>query len=106
MAEGGILAYILKSPNKTWLMQLLSSLFNFLKEESGKKPDLKLKEFVSLLDLLQENDLPLELHQYIFNQQGVNFLTCHGSKGLEFEYVYLIGATKNVWEKKRNNQSG
>jgi len=106
MAEGGILAYILKSPNKTWLMQLLSSLFNFLKEESGKKPDLKLKEFVSLLDLLQENDLPLELHQYIFNQQGVNFLTCHGSKGLEFEYVYLIGATKNVWEKKRKNQSG
>ena len=106
MAEGGILAYILKSPNKTWLMQLLSSLFNFLKEESCKKTDLKLKEFISLLDLLQQNDLPLELNQYIFNQQGVNFLTCHGSKGLEFEYVYLIGATKNVWEKKRKNQSG
>lgn len=106
IGEGGILAYILKSPDKTWLMQVLTSLFSFLKEESGKKPDLKLKEFVLLLDLLQENDLSLELNQYIFNQQGVNFLTCHGSKGLEFDYVYLIGATKNVWEKKRKNQSG
>lgn len=106
MAEGGILAYILKSPNKTWLMQVLSSFFNFLKEESCKKTDLKLKDFVAQLDLLNQNDLSLDLNQYIFNQQGVNFLTCHGSKGLEFDYVYLIGATKNVWEKKRKNQSG
>ncbi|WP_026897604.1 ATP-dependent helicase [Daejeonella oryzae] len=106
MVRGGILAYVLKSPDKTWLMQVLSSLFNFLKEESRKKPDLKLKEFVMLLDLLKENDLSLELHQTIFNEAGVNFLTCHGSKGLEFEYVFLPGSTKNVWEKKRKMNSG
>lgn len=106
MVRGGILAYILKSPDKTWLMQVISSLFNFLKEESRKKPDIKLKEFVELLDLLEENDLPLELNQTIFNESGVNFLTCHGSKGLEFEHVYLIGSTKNVWEKKRKNTTG
>lgn len=106
MGEGGILAYILKSPEKMWLMQVLSSLFNFMKDESCKKPDLKLKEFVQLLDMLKQNDLPLALNQMIFNQQGVNFLTCHGSKGLEYDYVYLIGCTKNVWEKKRKSQSG
>ncbi|MEO6160488.1 MAG: ATP-dependent DNA helicase [Pelobium sp.] len=106
MVRGGILAYVLKSSHKTWLMQVLSSLFNFLKEETRKKPDLHLKEFVNLLDLLEQNDLSLDLHQNIFNENGVNFLTCHGSKGLEFEYVYLIGATTNVWEKKRKNSSG
>lgn len=106
MVRGGILAYILKSPDKTWLMQVLSSLFNFLKEESRKQPDIKLGEFVELIDLLEENDLSLELNQNIFNEDGVNFLTCHGSKGLEFEYVYLIGSTKNVWEKKRKNTTG
>ncbi len=106
MVRGGVLACILKSPDKTWMMQVLSSLFNFLKEESRKKPDIKLKEYVMLLDLLKENDLSLELNQTIFNEQGVNFLTCHGSKGLEFEYVYLIGSTKNVWEKKRKMNSG
>ncbi|MGB4774189.1 MAG: PD-(D/E)XK nuclease family protein, partial [Daejeonella sp.] len=105
-AEGGILGYILRSPDSKWLMEVISSFFNFLKEESRKKPDLKLREFVILLDLLKDNSLPLELNQNVFNEEGVNFLTCHGSKGLEFEYVYLIGCTKNVWEKKRKMNSG
>ncbi|TKC00953.1 ATP-dependent DNA helicase [Pedobacter cryophilus] len=106
MVRGGILAYVLKSPEKTWLMQVLSSVFNFLKDESRKQPDIHLKEFVTLIDLLESNDLSLDLHQNIFNEKGVNFLTCHGSKGLEFEYVFFIGATTNVWEKKRKNTSG
>ncbi|MFM6976545.1 MAG: ATP-dependent DNA helicase [Sphingobacteriaceae bacterium] len=106
MVRGGILAYVLKSTDETWFMQVLTSLFNFLKEESRKKPDLSLKEFVELLNLLEENDLPLELNQSVFNEAGVNFLTCHGSKGLEFDHVFLIGNTKNVWEGKRKNNSG
>ena len=106
MVRGGILAYVLKSDQKTWYMQVLTSLFNFLKEETRKKPDLSLKEFVNLLDLLEENDLPLELNQSVFNEAGVNFLTCHGSKGLEFDHVFLIGSTKNVWEGKRKMTAG
>ena len=106
MVRGGILAYILKSADKTWLMQIISSLFDFLKEETRKRPDLSLREFIDMITLLEENDLALELHQTIFHQQGVNFLTCHGSKGLEFEHVYLIGSTKNVWEKKRKASTG
>lgn len=106
MVRGGILAYILKSPEKTWLMQVISSIFNFLKDESRKNPNIHLKEFVELIDLLEDNDLSLDLHQQIFNEKGVNFLTCHGSKGLEFEYVFLIGANTNVWEKKRKSSNG
>jgi DNA helicase-2/ATP-dependent DNA helicase PcrA len=105
MVRGGILAYILSSADKTWYMQAISSLFNFLKEESRKKPDMKLKDMVALIDLLEENDISIEVNQIIFNEQGVNFLTCHGSKGLEFEYVYLIGANTNVWEKKKKLSS-
>ncbi len=101
ITRGGILAYILKSPEKTWLMQVLSSLFNFLKEESRRDPNMGLKEFVSTIDLLEENDLSLELNKVLFNEHGVNFLTCHGSKGLEFKFVFLIGANKNIWEGKR-----
>ncbi len=106
MVRGGILAYVLKSPEKTWLMQILASLFNFLKEESRKKPDLQLKQFIDLINLLEENNLSLDLHQNIFNEKGVNFLTCHGSKGLEFKHVFLIGSNSSVWEKKRKNFQG
>lgn len=105
ITRGGILAYILKSNEKTWYMQVLSSLFNFLKEESRKNPDVGLKDFIEKIDLLKENDLSLELNKILFNENGVNFLTCHGSKGLEFEYVFLIGANKNVWEGKRKKSN-
>lgn len=101
ITRGGILAYILKSPEKTWLMQVLSSLFNFLKEESRRDHNMGLKEFIGTIDLLKENDLSLELNKVLFNEHGVNFLTCHGSKGLEFQFVFLIGANKNTWEGKR-----
>ncbi len=101
ITRGGILAYVLKSPEKIWLMQVLSSLFNFLKEESRRDPNMGLKKFVSTIDLLEENDLSLELNKVLFNEHGVNFLTCHGSKGLEFKFVFLIGANKNTWEGKR-----
>lgn len=101
ITRGGILAYILKSPEKTWLMQVLSSLFNFLKEESRRDHNMGLKEFIGTIDLLKENDLSLELNKVLFNEHGVNFLTCHGSKGLEFQFVFLIGANKNIWEGKR-----
>lgn len=106
LVRGGILAYVLKSDHKTWYMQVLTSLFNLVKDETRKKPDLSLRAFVNLLDLLEENDLSLELNQSIFNESGVNFLTCHGSKGLEFDYVFLMGSTKNVWEGKRKQTSG
>jgi len=36
----------------------------------------------------------------------VNLLTAHGSKGLEFEYVFFAGANASLWEKKRKPGGG
>jgi DNA helicase-2/ATP-dependent DNA helicase PcrA len=42
------------------------------------------------------------LQRVIQNDNGVHFYTAHSSKGNEFEYVFLIGCTKDFWEKKRS----
>jgi len=53
---------------------------------------------------MQEHGIRLELNQVIFSENGINFLTAHGSKGLEFEHVFVIGCTKKIWDGKgRNN---
>ncbi|HYH57143.1 MAG TPA: PD-(D/E)XK nuclease family protein, partial [Anseongella sp.] len=104
--RGGILGYVLRSPDKNLLLQILSALFNFLKEESRRSPDMDLPGFISKIDLLEENGLALEVSQVIFNEQGVNFLTCHGSKGLEFEHVFLVGCNRHLWEGKRKPGNG
>jgi len=104
IAKMGILKYIMQQPDKGWYMQVLTSLFNLLKDESRKKPDITPAEFIATIELMKRNNIPLELNQVIHTGNGVNFMTAHASKGLEFEYVFLIGCSKRIWDSKgRNN---
>jgi len=104
--EGGILAYIMASPEKIWLMKILQALFDFIKEETHRNPDLNIASFMEMVDLMERNNIPLPLVQVAGNDKGVNLITAHGSKGLEFEYVFLASANSHLWEKKKKNNSG
>ncbi|HEY0273872.1 MAG TPA: ATP-dependent DNA helicase [Chitinophaga sp.] len=104
--EGGILAYIMQSPEKIWLMKVLQALFDFLKEETRRNPDLTIVTFMEMVSLMKNNGLPIPLLQVSGNEKGINLITAHGSKGLEFEYVFMAGTNSHVWEKKRKNNSG
>jgi DNA helicase-2/ATP-dependent DNA helicase PcrA len=99
----GVLKYIMKQPDKGKYMQMLTNFFDFLKEESRKKPEITLSEFIAIIDLMKKNNIRLDLHQLIYSDNGVNFLTAHGSKGLEFEHVFMIGCNKRIWDSKGRN---
>jgi DNA helicase-2/ATP-dependent DNA helicase PcrA len=103
VAKMGVLKYIMQQPDKGWYMQVLTSLFDFIKEESRKKPDIKIDDLMHIIKLMQEHGIRLELNQVIFSENGINFLTAHGSKGLEFEHVFVIGCTKKIWDAKGRN---
>lgn len=99
----GILRYVMQQPDKGWYMQVLTNFFDFLKDESRKEPDIKLAGLINTIDLMKKNKIPLALNQVIYSENGVNFLTAHGSKGLEFEHVFLIGCDKKTWDGKGRN---
>ncbi len=101
VVRGGILAYCMRSPEKMWLMELITALFDFIKEESRRNPDLSLQQLIEIIDQMDANKLSVDVHHTIFNQEGVEFVTCHGSKGLEYKHVYLVGCTSSKWENKR-----
>lgn len=104
--ESGILHWAMKQDDRTWQMNKLSCLFDYIKETTHRQPHLTLKELVKQFDLLEENKLPLPLVQTIGTEEGVNIMTCHGSKGLEFEHVFIVNLRMDVWEKKKSgNQS-
>jgi len=102
----GLLAWMNSSKNKHEHLKVVTAFFDYVKEETRRKPDIKLEKLVSTLALMQKEDIKLPLKEINGTDKGVNLLTVHGSKGLEFEYVFLAGCNSSSWEKKRKPNSG
>ncbi|MDB5117400.1 MAG: ATP-dependent helicase [Mucilaginibacter sp.] len=99
----GILRYIMHQADKGTYMQILTNFFDFLKDESRKKPEIKLADLLQIIDTMKEHHIRLDLNQVIYSDNGVNFFTAHGSKGQEFEHVFFIGCDKKTWDSKGRN---
>lgn len=104
--DAGVLSTIMQDPEKHWHLQVLTGLFDFIKEETRRNPRLNLQELVTIIELMEKEELSLPLVQVSGSDKGVNLLTAHGSKGLEFEYVFLAGCNASNWEKKRKPGGG
>jgi len=104
--EAGFLGYIMQHPDKNKLMQFLSGFYDHVKEETRRHPLVKLDEFMNRIELMRKEGLILPLVQVSGNEKGVNLMTAHGSKGLEFDYVFFVGNSSSCWEKKRKPFSG
>ncbi len=102
----GVLNHIMQSPDKHWHLQVLTGLFDFVKDETHRNPFLDLEGFVKLVELMEKEDIVLPLVQVSGSDRGINLMTVHGSKGLEFEYVLLAGCNSSFWEKKRKPGGG
>lgn len=104
--DAGVLNSIMLSPDKHWHLQVLTGLFDFIKEEARRNPNLTLDQLVNIFMLMEKEGLSLPLVQISGSEKGVNLLTAHGSKGLEFEHVFLAGCNAASWEKKRKPGGG
>ncbi|TMI65074.1 MAG: ATP-dependent helicase [Bacteroidetes bacterium] len=102
----GILSSIMQADDKHFQLQVLTGLFDFIKEETRRKPTMGLKELIAIISLMESEDIRLPLVQASGNEKGVNLLTTHGSKGLEFEHVFFAGCNAGFWEKKRKPGGG
>jgi DNA helicase-2/ATP-dependent DNA helicase PcrA len=104
--KAGVLKKIMLSEDRVWLMQTLTCFFDFVKDETRRNPDCTLHDLIHNIELMKFNGVSIPLVQVGGTDKGVNLLTAHGSKGLEFEYVFIAGSNANVWEKKRKPGGG
>jgi DNA helicase-2/ATP-dependent DNA helicase PcrA len=103
--QAGVLSYIMQQFEKPWLLQVLNTFFNFLKEESKRNPELSLREFLENIGRMKQNSIALPLYKIASTGDGVNMVTAHSSKGSEFSYVFVIGCTQNIWDEKNSSGS-
>ncbi len=104
--KAGIVNYVLQQPNKIELLQQLTAFFDFIKEETSRNTMLQLSGLISTIDLMEKEGLAISMNSTTGTDAGVNLLTAHGSKGLEFEYVFIAGTSSGNWEKKRKPGGG
>lgn len=102
--ESGIVHWCLKDADSVWQMQVLQSFFEFVKVIST--PQTTLNGLLEIIEKMRSEGIELPLLKVIQQKKGVQLYTAHSAKGLEFEYVYLIGITKDFWEKKSGGNSG
>ncbi len=103
IAESGLLNYVMQSPEKISLMEELRTFYDFVKEENSRAVGLNIAGLMASINDMKSNEISLPVFKLTGDPDGVMLTTAHGSKGLEFEQVYLIQCTQEAWEKQRSS---
>ncbi len=86
-------------------LKILTSLFEAVISESKICKITTLEELVAHFKKIEEMNISINVETSIGTSKGVTLSTCHSSKGLEFERVFIIGCTENKWKKKVGRNS-
>lgn len=103
--------YIMKSKEKYHFVSVLNELYKLMLTECLLHSKLTVKEFLNHLSALQEMGISLPIETVSGSPSNcVQLMTAHGSKGLEFEHVFMMkcndGKQKNTYWPGGENNSG
>jgi len=70
-------------------------LFDQIKKLAQIDKTFFLADFIKYLDIVFESGIDVNRDSLLGDLSGVKLMTAHSAKGLEFEYVFIIGATSN-----------
>lgn len=95
--QSGILNLALNQVNLTGALAKLTSLYAQVRTKLDKDPQFSLTDFLTFIDLLEKHQLTITADSTTVTNQAVQLMTAHGSKGLEFEHVYIINTHDTKW---------
>ncbi|MEK7463501.1 MAG: ATP-dependent DNA helicase [Patescibacteria group bacterium] len=97
--ESGYLEFALSSIDSFERMATLEAFFSELRKLAGARKEYYLKDFIEHLTRVREHGILTKTGKGIL-KEGVRFMTAHKSKGLEFDFVYIVGAFDGHWGNK------
>lgn len=105
--QTGILNAALKDQREQAMQ--IGVLFNFLdfvQEECQRHGRLGIGDFLELLERMRDNQISLPFHQQAPTGEGIQLVTAHSAKGLEFNNVFILDCVKEYWEPRNRNTPG
>ena len=84
------ISYIQTHKEKVWLLQELITFFDFIKTENQKNTNLSLNGFLDIITQHRNYGIDIPFVKSTYSENAVQLTTIHGSKGLEYKYVFLM----------------
>lgn len=101
MHESGLLNHVLNEKNKVKHLNALNSFFAEVKSLNVSEPDMTLADFLEAIDLMEQFNLPIKEKDLGVQEKGVQIMTAHSSKGLEFNYVFIPQLYATKWDHRK-----
>lgn len=102
MHETGLLDHVLAEKYKVKHLNALNSFFAEVKALNVSEPDMTLADFLSAIDLMNQFNLPIKEKDLGVQEKGVQIMTAHSSKGLEFDHVFIPQLYSTKWDHKKH----
>lgn len=103
--QSGMMKYAVHAKDYSWQVQVVHTLFSFVKDAFSKNSKLKAADFLEIIDRMNMEQIALPIQRVVQHPNGVKLYTAHSSKGNEFKYVFLIGCNKSFWESKTSSNN-
>lgn len=94
--------FALAQEDKIERLSILNSFFDEIKNFASLHSESTLKDFIEYLTDLDHYGLSPTTQPIRMESDTIELMTAHGSKGLEFEAVFLYDATAKNWESSRD----
>lgn len=100
--ESGFLNYTLEQENSGELINKINSLYGEAQTQINGNNDLKLKDFLANIEVLNSNYLKVLEKDFDIKSNSVTLTTAHKAKGLEFKHVFIYRCVNKKWGNNRN----
>lgn len=102
LEESGFLNYMLLEPQAADKLARLNGFNDEVQTLAEHHRDYRLSDLIAYLSLLREHNILIKKQITPVVRKTVRLMTAHKSKGLEFDYVYVIGVVDGKWGNQRD----
>ncbi len=104
LKESTFLDYVLKQPNRVFLLNCLTTLFDQVRAINQQNNSLSLADFCHSLETMQQQHLKLNVADLSQKQASLKLCTVHKAKGREWTYVIIVELIDGKWGNNKKRQ--
>ncbi len=96
----GILKFVINSPDKYFLLNVLNRFYEYIKNQSSKNQEYTMDKLLVEIQHMLNNNIAMPIYNAIGTKHGVQLSTIYKSKGLEYDSVFIINNTAKNWKSR------